>query len=314
MLQVIIFSFNRALQLKTLLDSMSHYIECTNYTVDVLYNVSSDEFSQGYNKLIEDCKPQAHIHFIKEENISKLQALSEVFKVNGKSELKYFINSFRKKKHKTNFRRRLIELLKENESSSVMFLTDDACFIEKTVISNDIVDWINATPFSRQFSLRTGKGINQEPDDVVSIGNQIEWIYYKHPLYTLWGYPFSVDAHIYNKAAIVKALSSCYFNNPNSLEGFVSLYAQKKKLFGTGRAFTRTRILSFPINIVQNVANNESLNISVDELNQYYLQGYSLEYPLPEEITTFQNYPNSLTLKHPNKEVIVIKTSSTNKG
>ena len=311
MLQIIIFSFNRALQLNTLLCSMAHRIEPKDYTIDILYNVSSDVFAQGYDKLIEDNKSNGHIRFVKEKTVPKLFALPDIFHASSKSERKYFLKSLVKKRNKTNFRGILLDLLKGSNSSNVMFLTDDACFINQTVISNDILEWINAEPNHRQFSLRTGKGMNDEPQGIKSVGNYLEWDYYRYPFFTLWGYPFSVDAHIYNKKAVIDLLGSCYFDNPNTLEGYASLGAQKKNLFGTGRAFTETRLLSFPINMVQSVASNESLNISVEQLNDYYLQGYSLEYPLPEAITTFQNYPDSLMLSHQHKEKIILNTKQS---
>lgn len=296
------------MQLNTLLLSMARHIKCDNYTIDILYNVSSDEFAQGYNQLIQANQTNSHIHFIQEKTISPKQLILEAFHAGSKSEIKYFINTFRKKKSKTNFRKILLSLLKDNSSSDVMFLTDDACFIEKTNIDNEIVEWINADPYNRQFSLRTGKGMNEEPQGIKSVNNYLEWEYYNYPFFTLWGYPFSVDAHIYNKAVIIKALNNCYFNNPNSFEGFVSKYAQKKRYFGRGRAFTKTRILSFPINMVQSIANNESLNISVERLNNYYLKGYTLEYPIPDSFTTFQQYPDSLIFNHPQEENIIIST------
>jgi len=308
MLQIIIFSFNRAMQLNTLLNSMIRDIEAKDYTIDVLYNVSSDVFNQGYEKLKQDYQSYQHIHFIKETTVSKLLAIPEVFHASCKKEYKYFLKTFLKKKKKTNFRKALLRLLTENQAANVMFLTDDACFIEKTTIGNDITEWINADPYSHQFSLRTGKGMNEEPQGIQTVGNYLEWKYFNYEFFTLWGYLFSVDAHIYNKEAIVKALRHCYFDNPNSLESYVSVFAQKKKHFGTGRAFTKTRLLSFPINIVQHVADNKSLNISVETLNDYYLKGYTLEYPLPDHITTFQVYPKRLTLNHPTKERVVLTT------
>lgn len=308
MIQIIIFSFNRAMQLNTLLCSMTRQIEFRDYKVDILYNVSSDIFAQGYNKLIKDNILNEHIHFIKEKTVPKPLVLLDIIHASSKSEMKYLLKSLIKKRNKTNFRKILLDLLKDNKSSNVMFLTDDACFINQTVISDEILAWINEEPYHRQFSLRTGKGMNEEPQGIKSVGNYLEWNYYKYPFFTLWGYPFSVDAHIYNKNAIIDLLSNCYFDNPNSLEGNASLCTQKKNHFGTGRAFTATRLLSFPINMVQQICNNDSLDISLEMLNEYYLKGYHLEYPMPNVITTFQVYPDSLNLKHSSDGSIILST------
>ena len=47
MLQIIIFSFNRALQLDTLLTSLVEHWKSPDYCVDVLYNTTDEEFEKA---------------------------------------------------------------------------------------------------------------------------------------------------------------------------------------------------------------------------------------------------------------------------
>ena len=51
MLQIIIFSFNRAMQLDTLLRSVYKHFKFDNYQVGVLYNTSNRDFEKGYDLL-----------------------------------------------------------------------------------------------------------------------------------------------------------------------------------------------------------------------------------------------------------------------
>ena len=49
-------------------------------------------------------------------------------------------------------------------------------------------------------------------------------------------------------------------------------------------------MLTFPINIVQSSVDNDSLNVSVEILNQRFLKGESLEYVLNESFDSKKQY------------------------
>ena len=64
------------------------------------------------------------------------------------------------------------------------------------------------------------------------------------------------------------------------------------------------KLLSFPINMVQTEIGNESCDVDCNYLNRKFIEGYTLEYPIPDQIKTFQVYPDYLMLK---KDEIVEK-------
>lgn len=66
-MQIITFSFNRSLQLDTLLYSVLSHWKSPAFTLDVVYNTSSKEHQKGYDKLIEKMETQPHIAFHKEQ-------------------------------------------------------------------------------------------------------------------------------------------------------------------------------------------------------------------------------------------------------
>lgn len=66
-MQIIAFSFNRSLQLDTLLSSVLNHWKSPAFTLDVVYNTSSNEHQKGYDKLIEKMKMQPQIAFHKEQ-------------------------------------------------------------------------------------------------------------------------------------------------------------------------------------------------------------------------------------------------------
>jgi hypothetical protein len=204
MLQIVIFSFNRALQLDTLITSIIEKWQLPQYNIDVIYNTSDNDFQKGYDLLVKKYNTKTNIVFNKETNIKDKYSLKEL--LNLRNFIAYNKNK-RKFTPKSNFRSMCIELLKRDKNELVMFLTDDAMFINDVNINVDILDWIKAVPNNRQFSLRMGEGMNNQGSLVKKEGNYLCWEFHRNPRNTNWGYPFSVDAHIYHKKPIIKLFS-----------------------------------------------------------------------------------------------------------
>jgi hypothetical protein len=306
MLQIIIFSFNRALQLDTLLSSFTEYWKNPAYQVDVIYNTSDDFFQKGYELLIDKFKGDSDIRFHKESKECRPYTAKELLGSAGN--LKHYFKYPSVKHPRSNFRPLMIQLMEESNSREIMFMTDDAMYIRPVDIPDEVFDWINADPKHRQFSLRLGIGMNGHPDTVHELDNYLEWRLEDVPHMTNWGYYFSVDAHIYDKQLVLDFYKRYIFANPNSLEGYIEGQLRKRRLVNVGRSFKDAKLLSFPINMVQTVCDNESLGVSVEKLNQYYLDGYTLKYPVPEKIDIFQVYPDHLLMEKDGKvETIKIR-------
>lgn len=291
MLQIIIFSFNRALQLDTLIMSITRRWQSPVYNIDIVYNTSDCEFQKGYDLLIKKYRQNKNIFFYKESPVKDIYSFME--KIN----IRNFVAYNKNKKHftpKTNFRSLCNHLLKRDKNEFVMFLTDDAMFIENVCIENTIFDWIKDKPASRQFSLRLGNGMNNQGENVRKEGNYLCWEFHKNARNTNWGYPFSVDAHIYYKESVIKLFTKYIYCNPNTLEGFINAQVYRDMLFEEGRANVKCSLLSYPINMVQTVIKNETLGIDCKMLNDMLLDGYTMKYPIPDAYDTFQQYPTYL--------------------
>lgn len=61
--------------------------------------------------------------------------------------------------------------------------------------------------------------MNGQNKTVKQINNNIYWDFYENEGNSNWGYPFSVDAHIYSKAPIAELFARYIYCNPNTLEG-----------------------------------------------------------------------------------------------
>lgn len=283
-----------------LLASVQQHWSKTTHQLAVLYNTSNDEYQAGY-EILENRYPQ--YLFIKETNGKHRYPC--------KNYLSFFnLKKIVKYKHcrwpKSNFRELLINIINKTACEQIMFLTDDSLFIRDVEIGNDIKDWIKQKPEQNSLSLRLGLGINTPQKPLPkSINGIITWKYSDYTEYKNWGYPFSVDGHIYSKKLIKPLLDKIIFNNPSTLEAHLYDYSMKKHLLDNGKTYTNTCLLSYPLNMVQTVAGNESLGISTKELNNYFLIGYSLSYPIPEQITTFQQYPDKLLLRKEGNNIIL---------
>ena len=306
MLQIIIFSFNRAIQLDTLLTSFCEHWKSPTYQVDVIYNTSNEFFEEGYRLLMDKFNNNTAINFHKETDGCKPYRLSEIFRIRN---AKRCFQNPRIRNPKTNFRPLLIEIMTKSSAKEIMFMTDDAMFINDVQITDSMIKWLKSSPKHRQISLRLGVGMNDQPHNmVVDNDGLIRWNMNDVDHMTNWGYRFSVDAHIYDKELILDFYKKYIFINPNTLEGYIEDRLFSKKFVSEACTFEKPMLLSFPINMVQKEADNESLGVDCDKLNQMYLDGYTLRYPVPRTINMFQVYPDHLVLENKD-QIINMKTT-----
>lgn len=292
MLQIIIFSFNRAIQLDALLTSIVRHWKSPEYQLDIVYNASSDSFHKGYELLKQKYEYQKHMAFHKEQKWTGYYSLREL--VNPYN-LKRLIKYSYLRHPKTDFRELTNRLLDLSPAKTVMFMTDDSLFIHDVVIPSKVFDWIFENPHDRQFSLRIGEGMNGQPSTGIEKNEGLlSWNMSKMPRMTNWSYLFSVDAHVYDKSSILSLFRLYNFCNPNSLEGYICNMVRRKGWFGEAKSFVTPHLLSFPINMVQNVEKNETLGVSPEIMNDFFLDGYTLEYQFPRNITMFQIYPDEI--------------------
>ena len=302
MIHIIIFSFNRALQLEALLSSIQCHWQKTNYTLSVLYNTSGDDFQKGYDILQ---KEYPAYEFIKETRKTSGYHVSDYMTpYNLKKLLKYH----HIRKQKSNFRDLLNNMLATSSCEYTLYLTDDSAFIRDVELSKNDLAFIEQNPDINQISLRLGKNITERPASIPVNNGKLEWDFHNHRAARSWGYNFSVDAHIYSTKLCLKMQSKIIYANPTTLEANIVHYVMPRNLMDHGLTYEYPFILSFPINMVQEIADNESMGISIEDLNNYYLEGKRLEYIVPDEILEFQQYPETVYLcKNGQKELLKLK-------
>jgi len=102
--------------------------------------------------------------------------------------------------------------------------------------------------------------------------NTIKWDWTQH--YVDFGYPLSVDGHIFRTKDIFKLVRKVAFKNPNEMEAGLQIfdtYPRNKMV-----SYKQNALINTPINMVQDTFENregEEFGVNIDSLNEEYLNG-----------------------------------------
>lgn len=300
-MQIIIYSFNRAMQLSALIDSInSNWIGGGNLSIDVIYNSSNAEFEKGYEILKNSLACKTYIVFHKETKTRRTTWSIKEFTDLYNLKLLVLCPFLRKKK--TDFRDLTLEVLRKTKHACTMFLTDDSIFIRPFTLTEKVEKWIMDNPMQHQFSYRHGREF-AHCSKLPHVQENTVWNFLDYDTSNHWGYNYSLDAHVYSSAFMHKLLSSVTFSNPNTLESSGVLHVRKKQVLSTGMCDERMSILSFPINIVQTTFTNDALKAMPEKLNEFYCNGYRIEYPYEDDYNTFQQYPEYVWIQKGNEAI-----------
>jgi hypothetical protein len=252
LLNVIIFSKDRAMQLDLLLQSILLNFNVEDYKLNILYKASNDEYNRGYN-MIRDLYPQ--FNYKKEEN----------------------------------FKEDLVSLF--NDSEYTTFLTDDDIIYQSFKFNNDELHNIFMLTNANCFSLRLGlntrhcytmQRLNSLEDfkthnfyyDTDLIEPVISWKVKDGT--NDYAYPMSVDGHIFKTEYIKNLCEVLEYTNPNLFEAFLSNFGKSEMIMAS---YKNNKLVNSPINRVQETFQNLSgmkYGYSVEDLNEMYLDGLIL--------------------------------------
>jgi len=249
MLNVIIFSKDRAMQLDLLLQSILLNFNVEDYTLNILYKASNDEYNRGYN-MIRDLYPQ--FTYKKEES----------------------------------FKEDLISLF--NNSEYTVFLTDDDIIYQSFRLNKDELHNIfmltEANCFSLRLGLNTVNCYTQQKLNKLDKYNTYSHVYdiklIEPVIYWKVGdstndyaYPMSTDAHIFKTKEIKNLCELIEYTNPNTFEALLSNFSNPEMIIAS---YEYSKIVNSPINKVQDVFNNlagMNYGYSAEDLNEMYLDG-----------------------------------------
>lgn len=242
MLDVVIFSKDRACQLELLLRSIKRFFaQWRESNVQVLYTFSTPEFARGYN-VVRGEHP----------------------------EFRYVCEQDRP----AGFRELTLGLL--GERPYLTFLVDDDVF--KEPFSLDAPEFATFAEDSALMclSLRMCPRMNYAYTlDRFTTIPQFErgtiWDWTKGD--GDWGYPMSIDGHIFRSQELVPRIRALDFRDPNTFEDVLSRHPLPAP---RAICLEESRIINLPVNRVQDTAPNRHGNVSAEWLNDEFVNGRRL--------------------------------------
>lgn len=252
-MRTIIFSKDRPCQLQALLESLFENINGLDITV--IYKASDEYFAAAYTKLYSGF------------NFNVL-----------KHKIKFY--------KEDNFQDQVMGLLRDTADSYVMFLVDDIIFKNKIDLKEAVKEMKSSDIC---YSLRLYQGIDycyptsqniKSPSFIETANPEILRWNWKGAEGD-WGYPLSVDGHIFKTDFIRKLAGMIKFNNPNTFEAGLAAIADRFSPLLPTMACSKfnSALVNIPVNRVQNQFQNRFWQgVSAKELNQQYLEGKKINW------------------------------------
>jgi len=243
MINIIVFSKDRAFQLDMFLRSFYKYVNnSNNLMIKVLYTYSNNEYKEGYETLIKKIYNQRKIRFKLEKDF--------------KSDLLSMIH----------------------DQTYTVFFMDDNIFVRDFSFTSTVDDRRQDLMTSNLEILCLSLRLNNYLDycypaqleikkkPIFDQNNCFEW----KDLDPDYGYPMSLDGHIFRTDEILPLLKELNYKNPNSLEGQLALNPiDKPKIL----CYPNSIIINLAINRVQTNNFNHCGDIDTSKLNKRFLAG-----------------------------------------
>jgi hypothetical protein len=247
---VIIFSFDRPLQLYALLESLDLYATDINSTT-IIYRTSNDRYQKGFATVAEQFPS---VQFLQQQSINDFKILT-------------------------------IQTLENTTSDYIVFAVDDNIVKDETTLS-ECITWLEKAD-AYGFYLKLGTHLDycytedkpQPLPPITTVDNTIlSWEFELGE--RDWHYPNTVDMTLYRKKDILSLLKSLEYTNPNLLEGnWAAWWVQHKAPSPLGLFYENSKILNIPLNKVQtvNIFNRDMNLYTPEELLEKFEAGYKMD-------------------------------------
>ncbi len=250
-LNIVVFSKDRAMQLDLFIRSFNRFVQrASDYSLQVIYTWSNDFFRRGYERLAGKSNP--NIRLIRENK----------------------------------FKDDVLQCVDPVHPHTVFFVDDDV-FKRPFDFYDEQMELLNQDPELMCRSLRCHPHLTYCHPMQKAITPPV---FMEHNVF-FWkgqagdyGYPMSLDGHIFRTKDIRELLVRCDYENPNTLES-----ALAKSPLGAPKmvCYNDSVIVNIPMNRVQTVFDNVHGSIGVEGLNDQFLFGKMLDL---EGICGVQNY------------------------
>ena len=294
--QIIICSYNRAMQLEALLDSIRRCWTKTPYELAILYETNAEEYEKGY-EILKSEYPE--FLFIRRQKCWPLYPMHNYFNIYN---LKLLYGNEKVRFQPSNVRSLITGILKNTECKYCMFSSDDEEFLEEVDL-REYFHYIDEDPANVTLALTRSSWEKPFPmfDDKVYKWTKSDYDYGK------FGYRYDFDVSVMSAFEQYKLLSKIIFNNPSTQEANVGWYCYIYGGLNTGVSLKRGLAMNHRLNLVQQNFQNKAVGVPADVLNKKLLEGYRMRYLEPQNQDGSFDYPERIKLikKETSEEKIV---------
>ncbi len=245
---LVVFSFDRPLQLYSFLESVEKYVTgCAS--ISVVYRSSNEQYAQAYHQ-VED--RFAGVRFMAQGNNPR-----------------------------EDFKPLTVKAIQEGTQEYILFGVDD--IIVKDYVDLTVCTDLLKTTDAYGFYLSLGMHLNycyplqcnQAVPRCLRVRDDIHaWVFSKSE--GDWNYPNTVDMTVYRKAEVLPLFVSMNYHSPNACEsvwaGLAYAVINKAGLF-----FEYSKVVNLPLNRVQNDFHNVNMNLlTAQEMLELFNQGLKI--------------------------------------
>ena len=247
---LIIFSFDRPLQLYALLESLQRYTTDIRST-SIVYRTSNERYNKAFHAVAEQFP---HIQLLHQQNIHDFKTLT-------------------------------LQALEESTSDYIIFAVDDN-IVKDFVSLDECITWLEKTN-AYGFYLKLGSHLNycytenkpqQVPPFTVIENSICSWEFENGE--KDWRYPNTVDMTLYRKKDLLDIFKSLEYTNPNLLEGkWAAWWVMHKAPSHIGLFYENSKILNIPLNKVQttDIFNRDMNLYTPEELLEKFEAGLKID-------------------------------------
>lgn len=243
---LIVYSYDRPMQLYAFLESVDHYVSGLD-RIYVIYRTSNSEYQKAYETV--------------QASFKKVTFLAQSEPYNDLKEI-------------------TCKCLLESPQPYLLFGVDD-------IIIKDFIDLHECAAALEKhngygFFLRLGKNLDycyamgqvQPLPPLKNVGSSMYSWQFNQGIYD-WNYPHNLDCTMYRLSDLIEIIFFADFSSPNSLESQLMRSVDYTK---TGLCYESSKIVNFPLNMVQNECPNNCQNsYSTQDLLELFNKGLKID-------------------------------------
>ncbi len=290
---IVVFSYNRAMQLDYLIRTIHRFVTIPHYEIVVVYHCQPNH-DLSYSRVME--RYAGRVSFLRRSRRKRFltDILPAFFRFYGNA---YWYWKYPYLRRDLDDFKLLFEgLLDRTTAQFILFFTDDAIVYDTFSVPERVLAAIRENPAQCSYKALVGRNIAGAPENLLVQPDHCSWDYYDERSGTHWAWPFAVDGTVYHKDNLRRLVRKFLYHSPITLEAFGVKYVRRHRLFRYGMSPATSKVISITINRVSTITDNFAANINVEFLMTKFVEGFELEYTLPSLITQTALVPDRVRL------------------